>query len=446
MFMCAQYRAVMRSSLALWLLTFVTFADDWPQWMGPKRDSEWRETGLLETFPADGAKILWRTPINSGYSGPAVLKGQVFVMDFVATAGTSNLDFNNRDRRTGKERVLCLDATTGKEKWKFEYDCQYNMSYATGPRCTPTVADGKVYALGAEGHLNCLNAANGKLHWSHDLKQEYKAETPMWGFCGHPLVEGKRLFCLVGGEGSVAVAFDKDSGKEVWRALSARESGYCPPTMIEFGGKRQLLIWHAEAINSLHPNTGKVYWSVPCVPSYGMSIAAPRSLGNLLYVSGIRDVSLVLRLAADRPMAEEVWRGDNTMAVNCSNSTPFLQDGMVYGTDCNSGHLRCVKLATGERVWETLVPTSGGERRAPHGTAFIVKQGDRFVLFSETGHLILAHLTPQGYQEMSRAKILEPTGRAFGREVVWSHPAFANRCAYVRNDKEIVCVSMAAEK
>jgi outer membrane protein assembly factor BamB len=278
------------------------------------------------------------------------------------------------------------------------------------------------------------------------LKKEYKADTPMWGFCAHPLVDGKRLFCLVGGEGSIAVAFDKDTGKEIWRSLSAREPGYCPPTMIEAGGTRQLLIWHAEAINSLNPKTGKVFWSVPCEPSYGMSITAPRQSGDLLYVSGIRDVSVVLRLAADKPMAEEVWRGDTTSGVNCSNSTPFIDQGMVYGADCNTGHLRGVKLATGERVWETLKPTAGGERRASHGTAFIVKQADRFVLFSETGHLILAKLSPQGYQEVSRAKILEPTGQAFGRQVVWSHPAFANRCAYVRNDAEIVCVSMAAEK
>ena len=435
---------VTRWSFVLWLVTVLTYADDWPQWMGAKRDSVWRETGLLETFPVDGPKIVWKARVAGGYSGPAVANGRVYVMDFVAASGKSNLDFNNRDRRNGQERVLCLDATTGKQKWHHAYDCEYNMSYATGPRCTPAVADAKVYTLGAAGHLLCFNAADGKVIWSHDLKKDYKAETPMWGFCGHPLVEGKRLFCLVGGEGSVAVAFDKDTGKELWRSLSARESGYCPPTMIEAGGKRQLLIWHAEAINSLDPKTGKVYWSVPCVPSYGMSVAAPRSSGDLLFASGIRDVSVVLRLAADRPSVEEVWRGESNMAVNCSNSTPFLENGMIYGTDCNSGHLRGVRLATGDRVWETLVPTAGGERRASHGTAFIVKQGDRFVLFSETGHVILAKLSPQGYQEMSRAKVLEPTGSAFGRNVVWSHPAFANRCIYVRNDVEIVCISMAA--
>lgn len=438
-------RFVARLGLISGLLFVSVRADDWPQWMGPKRDNVWRETQILTSFPAAGPKTVWRRPIAGGYSGPAVARGAVLVMDFKPTRGKSTLDFNNRDRLRGKERVICLDAATGQQRWQKQYECEYNMSYATGPRCTPTVADGKVYTLGAEGNLHCWDASNGKVLWSRDLKKDYKAETPMWGFCGHPLIEGKKLFCLVGGEGSVAVAFDKDTGKELWRSLSAREAGYCPPTLIEAGGKRQLLIWHPEAINGLDPKTGQVYWSVPLVPNFGMSIAAPRKSGDLLFASGIRDVAVVLRLASDRPAVDEVWRGDPKIAVYCSTSTPFLENGMIYGTDCNSGHLRCVRLATGERLWETLAPTAGGEQRAPHGTAFIVKHEDRFILFAETGDLIMAKLSPEGYEEISRAKLLEPTGGAFGRKVVWSHPAFANRCVFARNDQEIVCVSLAAD-
>jgi hypothetical protein len=150
-------------------------------------------------------------------------------------------------------------------------------------------------------------------------------------------------------------------------------------------------------------------------------------------------------LAPDKPAVEEVWHGHPKKGVYCSNSTPFLENGMIYGTDCNSGHLRGVRLETGERMWETMAATAGGEQRAPHGTAFIVKNGDRFFLFSETGHLIIARLTPEKYEELSRTKVLEPTGSAFGRKVLWSHPAFANRCIFVRNDRQIVCASLAAE-
>jgi outer membrane protein assembly factor BamB len=416
-------------------------ADDWPQWLGPQRDSIWRETGIVDKLPAN-LPARWRVPVGGGYSGPAVADGRVFVTDYIRATGSNTSDPGARDRLTGTERVLCFNAADGKQVWKHEYDCAYHISYACGPRCTPTVHGGKVYTLGAEGHLVCLDATRGTVIWKRDLKKDYQVETPMWGFCGHPLVDGQKLICLVGGEGSVAVAFDRDTGKELWRALSAKEPGYCPPTLIEAGGKRQLLIWHPEKLNSLDPETGKVYWSVPMEPRYGMSVTAPRQLGDSLFVSGIGSAGAVLKLAKDQPAAEVVWRGKRDFAVYCTNSTPFLQDGVIYGCDCHDGALRAVKLATGERLWESFVPTTG-KARANHGTAFLVKQGDRFFLMSETGHLILARLSADKYEELGRSKLLEPTGTAFGRDVVWSHPAFAQRCIFARNDKELVCASLA---
>src|SRR5262245_35584664 len=129
--------------------------------------------------------------------------------------------------------------------------------------------------LGAEGRLCCLDADKGNEIWSHDFPNEYQVATPMWGFAAHPLVDGQKLICLVGGKGSVAIAFDKDTGKELWRALDAPDPGYCAPSIIEAGGTRQLLIWHPLAVNGLDPETGKVYWTVELKPDYGMSIQIP---------------------------------------------------------------------------------------------------------------------------------------------------------------------------
>jgi outer membrane protein assembly factor BamB len=429
--------------LALALAATPVRADDWPQWLGPQRDSVWRETGLLDKFPKDGPKVLWRAPVGTGYAGPAVAEGRVYVMDYV-TKGDTRGNPIGRGKLEGKERVLCFNAADGKLLWKHEYDCPYNISYPAGPRCTPTVADGKVYTLGAMGDLCCLDAASGKPIWSLDLKKEYKTTAPMWGFAGHPLVDGKKLICLVGGKGSVAVAFDKDTGKELWRSLSASEPGYGPPTMIEAGGKRQLLIWHAESINGLDPETGKPYWSIELKPSYGMSIMAPRKDGDYLFACGIQGAAALLKLAKDKPAAEVVWRGEKDTAMYCVNSTPFIEDGTLYGVD-GRGELRGVKLATGERLWETFAATTNG-RFANSATAFLIKNGDRFFLPNEKGELIIAKLSPKGYEEVSRCKLIEPTGTAWGRDIVWSHPAFANRCVYARNDKEVVCVSLAAEK
>jgi outer membrane protein assembly factor BamB len=442
---------------ALLVMTFFSTvrADDWPQWLGPRRDSIWREPGLATAIPAAGLPVKWRVPVAGGYSGPAVADGRVYVMDYVAREGELVNGPNDRTLRAGTERLLCLDAATGRLLWKHEHDCPYSISYASGPRCTPTVADGRVYTLGAEGDLACLDAATGRLLWSKDFKTDYAAPTPIWGFCGHPLVEGGLLVCLVGGPGSVAVAFDRVTGAERWKALTASESGYCPPTMIESAGVRQLVIWDADNLNALDPTTGRVLWSQPLKPMYGMSIMAPQVAdtprGRVLFASGIGRVAALYALAADAPAARLLWRGEPKSAVFCANATPFIAGDTLYGCDCDTGMLTAVALEDGRRLWETLEPTTGGERRSKHGTAFLVRQAEsvagdpagttRTWIFSETGDLILARLSPEKYEELGRTRLLDPTNECFGREVVWSHPAFANGCILVRNDREVVCVS-----
>ena len=422
-------------------------ADDWPQWLGPKRDSVWRAKGIVKKFPKKGLPVRWRAKVGGGYTGPAVADGRVFVIDYVRAAGKAPGSPVVRSQLEGTERVLCLNAEDGSLVWKHEYACPYRIAYPGGPRTTPTVDGNKVYTLGAEGHLFCFDVVDGKVLWSKQLQQEYHTKSPLWGFCGHPLVDGRKLICLVGGAGSVAVAFDKISGEELWRSLSAKDPGYCPPTLITVGGKRQLVIWHAEAINGLNPETGEAYWSVPLKPDYGMSITTPRQYGNFLFASGHVKVGALLKLDAKRdskPAAKIVWRGKSKTAVYCCNSVPFIADGIIYGVCASGGQLRAVELKTGKRLWETFAPTTG-RRRASHATAFLVRHEDRFFLFNEKGDLILARLNRKGYEEISRFHVLEPTNAGGGRDVVWSHPAFANQSVYARNDKELVCVSLAAD-
>ena len=426
-------------------------ADDWPQWMGPRRDGVWRETGILKEFPKGGAKVLWRTPIGGGYAGPAVADGRVYVTDRILPEGAKNpANPFGRDKVTGKERILCLKEATGEVLWKHAYDCPYRLSYPAGPRATPVVHGGKVYTLGAMGDLLCLNAADGKVLWSKNFPRDFKARVPMWGFAAHPLLDGDQIICLVGGENSAVVAFDKDSGKELWRALSMKSSdmGYCPPMIFKVGGRRQLIVWHPESVNSLDPETGKLYWSQEFPVKANLTIPTPRLDGGLLLVSSFYDGSMMLKLDAKEPAATVLWKGKShsetrTDGLHSIISTPFIKDGYIYGV-CSYGQLRCLKEATGERVWQTLAATTDGEP-IRWANAFLVPQGDRFFLFNDQGDLIIARLTPKGYDEISRTHILEPTNRMANRPVVWSHPAFANRHVYARNDKEIVCVDVAAD-
>jgi len=431
-------KTLSRNLIAVCLLTGVCLADDWPHWMGPSRDNVWHETGLIDSFPEGGLKVLWRTKIASGYSGPAVVGDSVFITDYQTSDKVLVSNFE-RQKFSGVERTFCLDRTTGEQKWKHEYPVKYSVSYPSGPRCTPTVDGDRVYTLGAEGHLFCFNADNGDVIWKRELKEDYNTKSALWGYAAHPLIDGDNLLTLAGGEGSHIVALDKMTGAENWKAQSAPEQGYSPPTIIEAGGTRQLILLKPNAVASVSPDDGKEYWSVPYKAQSGSIIMSPLLSGEYLYVAGYSKKSLLLKMDQTKPAATEVWR-DKTDAISPVNVQPFLDGDVVYGFHEN-GMLKALKLPEGKQLWQTPEPIS--KRPQGSGTAFLVKQGERFWLFNELGELVIAELTEDGYSEIDRAKVIEPSNVAFGRKVVWSMPAFANQCAYIRNDNEIICVSLA---
>src|SRR5439155_11928404 len=183
----------------------------------------------------------------------------------------------------------------------------------------------------------------------------------------------------------------KKTGQELWRALSAREPGYCPPMIYEFGGKRQLIIWHPEAVSGLDPETGKVYWSQPFEVKAGLSIPTPRQAGNLLFITSFYNGSLMLRFEPGQTRPAVVWKGkrqsehyNRTDGLHSIMPTPFLVDGYIYGV-CSYGELRCLKAATGERVWESLQATGGSPEHRDQDrwrNAFLIQHEDRFFLFN----------------------------------------------------------------
>ena len=314
-------------------------ADDWPQWLGPQRDGVWRETGILDKFPMDGPKVRWRVAVGGGYAGPAIVGDKVFVADRVLADGSSDpADPFAVSYSEGIERISCLEAATGVPVWRHSYPCKYGVAYPCGPRCTPIVAGGKVYHLGAMGDLVCLDAMTGKVAWSKNFKKDYGAPIPLWGWAANPLLDGDKLICLVGGKGSIVVAFDKDSGAEKWKALSFEREptqlGYCPPMIFKAGGVRQLVIWHPEAVNSLDPETGKVYWSEKFPVKANLAIATPRLEGDKLLIASFYNGSRLYKLDADKPAASLVWaskgRGESpcqTDILHSIRSTPFPSCG-----------------------------------------------------------------------------------------------------------------------
>src|SRR5262249_19460677 len=275
---------------------------------------------------------------------------------------------------------------TGEQLWVHDYPCPYEVSYAAGPRCTPVVDGDRVYTLGAMGDLVCLDTAKGKKLWHKNLPELLNGSVPFWGFAGHPLIDGNPLICLAWGKDSIAVAFDKSTGEIVWKTLPAPEPGYAPPMIYEVGGKRQLILWHAAAVNGLDPESGEVYWTQPFVSAVqkkakagrlgaGMSIPTPRLNGDRLFLTCFYDGSLMLKLkGTEKPTV--VWKGqgkgetaDKTDGLHCVMSTPDFKDNYIYGV-CSYGEMRCIKAENGERLWETHDFTTGESTR--WGNAFLV--------------------------------------------------------------------------
>lgn len=420
-------------------------ADDWPGWMGEQRDGVYRETDVIDAIPQKGLNVKWRVPIEGGYAGPAAANGRVYVFDYARREGEVVNDPGTRANLLGSERLIALDAGSGKELWRHVYNCPYSVSYPAGPRCTPTVDEDRVYSLGSEGDLHCVSVTDGKLIWSRSFKEDLKAEVPIWGFSAHPLVSGDLLYTMVGGDGQGIVAFDKMTGEVRWKQLDVT-AGYCPPSMITVGDTEQLMVFHPAGVHGLDPITGDPIWNIDIAPMYEMSIARPMIDGNLVYASGIGSESVMFELNETASAVKELWRGERDKAVYCSNSTPMFVNGVVYGTDCHDGKLIAVDAESGDRLWTTFQATKPDEKRfVKHGTGFLTRLGDtdRYLIFSEVGELIIATLTRDAYTEHGRFQAVEPTGEAFGRSVVWTHPAYANQTAYIRNDKEIVAISLA---
>jgi outer membrane protein assembly factor BamB len=409
-------------------------ADDWPQWGGPQRDLVWRETGIVRKLPTDGLlPRVWSASIGEGYAGPAVAGGKVYVADLV-----------DRKGRKATERVLCLDAATGKLLWTHAYPVEYSIMYPAGPRATPTVDGDRVYTFGAVGDLRCLDTSDGTLVWKHNTVEEFGGNLPMWGTAGAPLVDGDQLIVLAGGlQNGCVISFDKKSGKELWRAIDDPHVGYCAPDIFRFGDSRQLVIWHPQAVTGLDPSTGRQLWEVPFNVKMGLTVSSPRKAGNRLFVTAFFDGPMMIEVGADGKSATVVWKGksDNEIKTDGLHSimcTPWVTETHLYGV-CSYGQLRCLDAKTGTRIWETRQPTGDGRWL----NAFLIPHEDRFFIHNEQGELIIATLSPEGYRELSRAKLVEPTRRVQNRMTIWSHPAFAMKSVFARNDKEIVRVDLS---
>ena len=403
-------------------------AEDWPQWRGPNRDGVCGETGLLETFRAGGLKVRWRVPVGWGFSSPVVAQGRVFLADSELT------------KPKARERLHCLDEATGKPLWTHSYDVAYedwafDPTQEIGPVATPIVQNGKVYTVGRVGHLFCLDTRNGEVLWQSDMQKEYRVAfapgTPS------PLIEGDLIVLFVGGKpGACVVALHKDTGKEVWKALDESQTP-SSPIVIYAGGRRQLIVWTQESVTSLDPAAGTTYWRQQLVTSGDYAVSTPVHHKDRLLLGG-----LMFQLDSDKPAAAVLWPASRVPSrrIFSNTSTALFQGDHLFSAK-SSGELICVEASTGKQVWESTQVTDlkGG------ASIHLTPNGDSVLLYTDKGELIRAQLSSDGYKEISRVLVLEPTFPFAGRKVAWSHPAYANRHIFARSGKELIRASLAAE-
>ena len=305
------------------------------------------------------------------------------------------------------------------------------------PNGTPVVQGGRVYATGPQAHtLYCLEAVSGKLVWEKDLAQDYQIEDTAT-LSASPLVDRDGVILQVGGKpDACVVAFDTKSGKEIWRSLN-ETAGQASPMIIKAGGRRQLIVWTMQSVSSLDPATGKVFWREGFSAGNHAAVATPAFSNNRLLVSG-----LMLRLDENKPVASVLWPESRveTRRILSGTSTPLLRENYVYSLNPN-GNLVCLEAETGRQLWETDKVTlqKTGRSACMHMTV----NGSSVFIYNELGELILAHLSPQGFEEISRTRLVEPTYPFGGRKLTWAAPAFANHHVFARTEKEIICASLS---
>lgn len=416
-------------------------ADDWPEWLGRGRQGVWNETAIVETLPAN-LRVAWRVQIHKGYSGPSVAEGRVFVTDARRTRGDHVI-----------ERVLALDEGTGKTLWTQEWETDYSAMvdvWAIGPVATPTVEGDRVYVVGRMGDLLALDVADGRVLWQRNYEKDFGTIIPLYGTTSAPIVDGDRLIALVGGAGVANfIAFNKGTGDVIWRARSSDpEPGYAQPVIVSAAGVRQLIAWDPNGISGLDPATGKAYWDIPFTVQLALTIATPQQSGSYLFVATHYSGARMLELDEKTPAAKLLWSNSASKedTINPSTSTPVIQGDYVYGLS-NYGTLRCLELATGKLVWETQALT---KEHVMYASAYFVRNGDRYFINTDRGELVIAKLSPKGYEEISRSMLIAPTHpqirrRAAGLVAHWSQPAYANKHLITRSDSEILRVSLAKE-
>jgi outer membrane protein assembly factor BamB len=404
-----------------------TKSSDWPEWRGPLRDGISKETGLLQSWPEKGPKLLWsaadvngKVNVGRGYASMVIADGKIFTL-------------GDRD---GKGHVICLEEATGKILWKTPFTEPYNDG---GPRCTPTVAGNRIYGLSAHGDLVCCDTKSGEVVWQKNLKKDFAGRMMSgWNYSESPLVDGDRLICTPGGKDAVLVALDKETGSVIWntKAPQASGAGYASPIVSKGGGVKQYLTLLGPELGlvSVDAETGKFLWNYKKVANGTANIPTPIVAGDYVFAStayGTGSVLLHLKKADDGVKAEEVYFLKANQLQNHHGGMVMLGDYIYGGHNHNAGLPFCLEWKTGKMAWGPVQPPGSGS------AAVLYADGQLYFRYDDNT-MALIEATPKEYKLNGSFQLPKGTSRPG-----WQHPVIHNKKLFIRANDQLYCFDIA---
>ena len=403
--------------LALLLLAAPALAEDWPGWLGPRRDGS--STATIKPWKGD-LEVVWKKSVGEGHSSPIVVGGKVFLHTKV-----------QEDREA--EAVTAYDAKTGKVAWTKSYPrTKFKSLFGAGPQSTPTVSGGKLYSYGATGLLTCFDVAKGKQLWQADTLKDFAPPALTFGAACSPLVEGDNVYVNVGGKGASVVAFGKEDGKVAWQQLDDRASY---SSGIAFGprGKRQVAFLTQQGLRGFDAKDGKKLWEYKLVDKLNESSTTPVFVGDTLLASSVTFgmVGLKLEPSDDGVTVKQLWKNP---ALTCYFSTPmpvgkkhvYIVAGKLSFTP--SSTLYCVEVATGKVAWKK-------DKIGKYHAALMRTGDDKLLMLSDLGELVLIDPDPKEYKELARTKFAKS-------DQIWAHPAVSGGLLYYRDERDLYCLRL----
>ncbi|MGB0590536.1 MAG: PQQ-binding-like beta-propeller repeat protein [Myxococcota bacterium] len=395
----------------LGLLTPPASADDWPQWYGPQRDGLSAEKGdLVSTWTEKGPKVRWTQALGPGFSSFAVV-------------GDTGYTMATNDPHVS---VVAFDVKTGKDRWRTRIGQAYtDRMGGDGPRATPTIHEGQLFALGPNGTLVAMDAKTGRLAWMRQIAQELGGEVPKWGYSGSPLVSGGLVYIEVGGKDDHSlVAFSAKDGKVVWKR-GGFKAGYSSPALLTLAGTPQVVFFTAQAAVATRPKTGEVLWTRPWEISYDVSAATPIAAGpDALFISagyGVGGVLYDLTRQGEKVAISQRWASPR---MRNKMSTSVHIKGTLYGFD--EDRLTAMDANSGTLAWQF----------DEFGRGSLIAVGDRLVVLGEDCRLAIVEATPKAYTPVKPPVRILPSDRC------WTVPALSDGVLFVRDLEQMRAVEL----